>query len=51
MTHSNGCHNTSQLVLLFEKDTLIDGQYLPSLKIEEGDISIKPSECNRGIFQ
>jgi hypothetical protein len=51
MVCNNGCRSTSQLVLSFEKDILIDRQYSPSLKIKEGDIPIKPSEYNRGTFQ
>ena len=50
MARCKGCRSTSQLVLSFEKDTVIDWLYLSSLKTEEGDIPIKPSECNKGIF-
>jgi hypothetical protein len=50
VTGCNGCRSTSQSVLSFEKDTVIEWLYLSSLKIEEGDIPIKPPECNKGYF-
>lgn len=49
LTCLNGCPNTSQLVSSFEKNTLIDRLCLSSLKIDDGKISVKTSECNKGI--